>query len=778
MKSINRIFSLSLTLCALVMVGCMDNDFRLEEVSTEVTVGQGETILPLGYLEKKSLGELIPEDVEGLTTDAEGNYHYRFAGEQQHVTVEGIQTTIELPATEQRFFTDYPSFLPEELAHNLDQNYILDANMQGEELLNAHYTIPAGVHITDIEEDSIVHHVEYDLPEHIEAVERIYLKPTAEGDPGARVDAVFNLNSLSVVNGGGSIDLRLDAPAGYEIYDAEGSIASNNELYISRSFAEGEDELRFVFYVAAVENYTQVTDGHMSMPVEIHYHLSYTMDTIAGELALESFPTLKVSSLMEYRDADVVLSDKTLFEHAASESGDVEISNLPAELLSINNISFKEGASSPIELKVSGFDWADTELAEAIMVEASLPEHIRLRASENYDSASNTLTVTLAELREGAAIDVAELDFGQEGLVPEEGRLTLALQPSFKGHFKPHARLKLSALENAPTTLDVRAAMASTMLDIESISGRVDYSYNELSTIDFGMEEPIDLTINGVGLFPVFIINVHNPLTMSAYIDATIYAVNDDQRQEDKALKINDVSVAAASYKEGVIEPTVTTIVLGDKRYAEQYSGPNEIFVECDITKLLLGQLPEKLDLDIVISTPTTEVCTLYAADEYTVMYDYAMEVPLVVDNRFDISYGGEFDGLAETFGDLSEMDIRVGDAAVIANITNTTPLGLELWAELFDKEGNATPAQLVVPDNSPILGSKDGKSEAKSTVRLEFDLPGGELQSLAEVDGIRIRVGAKSAAVGEVKLNKEQYIDLMLQLEVKGGVTIDLETL
>ena len=52
-------YRLLAVVCAFATIACVDDSFRLDNISTEVTVGSGTTTLPLGYLNDKTLGELI-----------------------------------------------------------------------------------------------------------------------------------------------------------------------------------------------------------------------------------------------------------------------------------------------------------------------------------------------------------------------------------------------------------------------------------------------------------------------------------------------------------------------------------------------------------------------------------------------------------------------------------------------------------------------------------------------------------------------------------------------
>ena len=58
-------------LFAFSAVACVDKDFRLDEASMEVTLGQGKTIIPLGYLKEQTIGDLLNtgQAIEGLSIE-------------------------------------------------------------------------------------------------------------------------------------------------------------------------------------------------------------------------------------------------------------------------------------------------------------------------------------------------------------------------------------------------------------------------------------------------------------------------------------------------------------------------------------------------------------------------------------------------------------------------------------------------------------------------------------------------------------------------------------
>ena len=115
-----RLRYLVVALSIFAMTACVDKEFRLDKVSTEVMVGSGTTTIPLGYLEKQKLGDLITvEDVEGLTVDAMGNYSLSFEGEGDEFTVDGINNTFEIEKTITTFSTKYPSWIQQNITGNV-----------------------------------------------------------------------------------------------------------------------------------------------------------------------------------------------------------------------------------------------------------------------------------------------------------------------------------------------------------------------------------------------------------------------------------------------------------------------------------------------------------------------------------------------------------------------------------------------------------------------------------------------------------------------------------
>ena len=113
--------------------------------------------------------------------------------------------------------------------------------------------------------------------------------------------------------------------------------------------------------------------------------------------------------------------------------------------------------------------------------------------------------------------------------------------------------------------------------------------------------------------------------------------------------------------------------------------------------------------------------------------------------------------------------------------MTNTTPLELDADIVLKDANGEVTESQVVIDEDAKICGSSDGVTPAVSVVRLLLDLGNdGRVSNVADIDAIELSLAATSAAAenSSVPLNNDQYIGVKLQIELVGGITIDLEKL
>lgn len=767
------------------MAACIDEGYRLDEVSTEVTLISGKTKLFVGELPEKTLGEWLGEtEVEGLTKEDDGNFTYNFSDERRLYTFDAIERNYSINGIKSSFLVDYPHF-DFDVDAKIDEWSTVETNY---EELTEHY--PQTGTLTEAQAASMPNivanfndtfkgddmHLIFDVPDQIRKVKRVYLNGSEVGSNGARLDLSVDLRGYAGINNGGEGSFKVTLKGGtFQLIDIEGNPLEGNSYSAPFSVAPGAESVEFSVYVQSIEIDADLSADHqLSIPLELDCEMTFSLKPKAGDYDLTMLPHFKLNSEFVVSDVDIIMNDdEVLVEYTPSDSHAVRINNLPNELKAINAIELETGTQ--INFYAEGLEWLGDN-AEKVAVDIVVPEYIILGdgsvAEYTYDKANNRLTTTLDKVNDGLTLAVERLDFGSEGLVPDEdGAVELDLSFNVKAYFVGDHVVRLSSIRH-DEDFEVTTGVEDINLVVEAISGRVDYTYTLEQEFDIKVEELNigEVTVGGVGLSPVITINIENPLTMPLAVDATL---SDDTGRK---LEIGDIELKAATYENGVVVPARSKIVI-----ANQEPNYDCIYVHVDFDELLKGTIPSQLSVKLDVGVDSGEVQTLYIADEFIINYDYSIALPVALNHKLDVSYADEFYGFADLFTQVADYDIHVGDVVLVAEVTNTTPLALMAEAKLLDKDGNEADLKLQFEEGSGrIGGSADGVTPAVSTLRLNVVNRTGtglDIVNLAEVDGISFGVVADSADVDdEVALNENQMVGAKLWLEIDGGLTLDLE--
>lgn len=785
---------LTTVLALMTMVACVDEEFRLDQVSTQVTTGGNVTTIPLGYLEKKNLEEIINlDDLEGLQLDENGNYALTFQGEDQEISVDGIEHTVHIPKTAVTFSTQYPDFELSSEACTINQLFRLTPNF-GTLNIPLHHTIsvPAGYTITTEEELSVREVLQYTVPEHLSAIKRIYLKPQAAGEKGARIELTLDLADLAAINGGGHIDLELIANDGYELYDRKGNtlpvVAHQGNLttyHIAENYpiAAGSEQIEFVIYVASIANVPTITNNLLSIPFELGYRASFDLQTRANTITLKQLPELKINASLQYQDADIVLNEVMLLEHSAlaDKTTSFTIDNLPQEVKSIRQITFSD--HSPLHLFAEGLDWLEETTAEHVIVEATLPSYLTLHAEQQlgYDATTHTLRTNLSKLRHQIPINLDALHFAGEGITPQEGTITMEFTPDIVAYIEQGTETKLSKILH-DKAIQFTAGFDESALEVVSMEGKIAYRYEDTTTIEMGgiQDDKLYLTIANAGVSPVITIQVDNPLTIDAEVSAQITPIFDGVAKQENSIAIDRAVIKAATLVNGSIQRGHTTLVLAEEALRQNYTDPKYTFVACDLGKLLIGEIPDAVVLDFALATNEETVHALHITDSYSVNYSYDVSIPLAFNNDLDITIEETIDGLSDIFADLVEQDISFDGISLIAEVVSTIPVDFTFDATLLTAQGSPSTITLDFPESANrINGSTDGKTETTSTLRISLNMgKNANIKQLAEVDAIRFSLNASRSNEGRCALHAKQYCAQKFMLEIDGHITADLEDL
>ena len=114
MKLKNYAYRCMAVVCAIVAVSCVDEEFSMDKVSKEVSVIDGKTVLPIGSLEKVSLGDLLGSETElpeGIIKNEDGSYELFYELPAANIAPDGFElpTSFDIAASSSSFNIDLPS---------------------------------------------------------------------------------------------------------------------------------------------------------------------------------------------------------------------------------------------------------------------------------------------------------------------------------------------------------------------------------------------------------------------------------------------------------------------------------------------------------------------------------------------------------------------------------------------------------------------------------------------------------------------------------------------
>lgn len=775
--------------CAFVLVACVDDTYRLDEVSTEVTLAGGTTTLPLGKLSPKTIGDLIGDmEVEGLECDSEGNYSFSYSGSGQTIEFDGVADGFTVPGSENRFEVQYPSFnfSMEGVVIDAEDDVVINNDVLADKLPVTAGALPSYLvsSIPNIEgafeksfsgEDM---HLLFDLPEQVDNIRMITFKDIESGHHGAPMHLTVDFNGLAGINGGGSVNFDIELSGGiFRIVDEDNNVVEGTEYKKDYTVEPGAEKLDFVIYVESIENTASLNDKHqLDIPLELSCNMTFDLAVKAGDFDLDDKPHFSLYADFQYGDAEIVMNnDVSLVEYHPEEPQTIKIANLPSELKSVNVIELAE--DTMLNFYAHGLEWLG-DTADMVAVEVVLPEYLVLNAVNGagyeYDKLTHTLSTTMADISDGVQLAIERLDFGSEGLSPDaDGVIALDLSFDINAHFTGSEGIKVSSLIH-DKDLVITTGIEEIELHVKSVSGRVDYtySYEQDFAINMGDFNIGDLYVEGIGLSPVIAIELLNTLTLPLNVEGVL---KDDTTRE---LKLGDIEIKPAVYEGGVVVPTKTTLIIALEERREEFVGQDVVFVAVDFDELLEGSIPSMLSVKLDVGVDSSKVQTLYMAEKFEIKYDYSISLPIALSDKLGVRYSDEFGGLNSVFSQVAEYDVKVGDVTFIAEIENTTPLAFAAEVALIDADGEPVDLDITFEEGyDRINGSKDGVTPAKTTLRINVGGGAGiSVVELAKVDGVIFTLVAESDADGSVAINKNQSVSATLALELSGGITVDVK--
>ncbi|MBR5821953.1 MAG: hypothetical protein IKY51_03790 [Alistipes sp.] len=832
MKLKNYAYRCMAVVCAIVAVACVDEDFSFDKVSKEVSVIDGKTTLPIGSLEKQTLGSLLGADTElpeGFVKNEDGSYTFTDRMEPESAGLGDFDlsqlTSFTLERMASEFEVELPSLSFDAPALKVDaqtpintdiapvQSFLDQVRACGVQVDTNEGTIPEDIDVLlqylwpDFEwpsfetsySETYNDKFTFDVPEQIAGVNKIYFERVEENGPdGAPFRLSVALNGLAGISNGGDVLIKLSMPDNvtFKTNKGDNSVSSYSETI---HVEPGESNIDFEIYFEYIDaSAVEVVDGKFDMELGMTCEIGFKFGTKAGYYNLNQKPTIELYSEFKLKDAEVEFANNaTIMDFELEEPFDIQIPNLPEQIKSINRIDLTDDTA--LNIFINGFD-ALKESGEYIAIDMTLPDFIEFNvpadARYSYDAENHKITTSLAAISDGLEIGFDAIDFG-EGYAPVNGEVALTYQPEIKVYFDSAQTVNImsflpvdEATGEPIRKLDIEAGLDETVVGLESVSANIDLGdmgniNKSISLEDLQELNELPIAIEGSGLSPVIVIEIVNPITLAPEIHAAITPVSGDVRDEENKFAF-DAQIKAAQYVDGEVVPATTKLVLGKSNRAAEYPAEEGYSFHAfdNIESLIKTPVPESIDLSASVVLPNDGLVELHVSDSLDIKFGYSIEMPLAFDNTLGISYEDKvsiLDNGKSPLADVAETEgIKVGDVAIIAEFETTLPLELEVTTTLYDKEGNELPTKIGLTEGGNIVkGSADGVTPEKSTLRLQFNLAdeNGSLKELADIADVGFKIAARcSAADGVVAaLRDEQYIAAELKLEIDGGITVDL---
>ena len=767
-------------LICLVCAGCVDKNIDLAEIEGNIGIHADHLVIPLGTLNDMSLGDILGTELENVNVDSQtGDYSVSFGVEEQSLVIDGADNRFAIPSSKFDVNVEYPSFKLSDTKCTLDTKCFIGGQIGGIELVKGLDIVNpfGGIEIAGVQDGETGYMLDVHVPEYIKRIDRVYVEHDPNL-PGAPLEAVFDFGCISDINGGGTLNVELVLPGDYEVYDDHFNLLKDNRYQIKDlQIAPGTKRVAFTLYIGSIINHHEAEDGELHMPGGLEYHISYNLKTKPGRILVDEIPTLSLKTELVCEDAEILLGAMDLMPYQEFKNT-ISVDSFNEGIKSVKSIDLE---GTVIELFVKGMDWwGDDAVASGalndIFVELTMPQSFKFTLLDNsvgFNSATNTIHATLAQLRNGIKLNLQQIYFGENGIAPgADGKINVDMNLGLRVALADGALIRLKYLQHEGDVA-ISAGYEAADLVVTAVTGRVDFKHEESVSVDIAnLVGDIGLEINGLGVSPVIDFSLSNSLTLPLYVNASIAPVRGGQVAESEVVSIDSFEIKAAKVGENSqVTPTSTVVRLG--KNLEQEAGVTN--VECDLESLFNGALPESLNITLSVATNPNEDMSFVVLPSYAISYGYSFFMPLSFGESLDLTYSGHSTEIGNTVGNLDLGISATGAIALICEVENTTPFNLELDFQMLDSNGNKTPLQILSDNSSIIKGSADGKTPTKSTIKLQLRSDNSNiLDGLKDVADLSYTLHATSAANG-VALNSNQTVSAVIQLEVDGDLNINL---
>ena len=436
----------------------------------------------------------------------------------------------------------------------------------------------------------------------------------------------------------------------------------------------------------------------------------------------------------------------------ALEEFEMDVYNIPEQLVSVKKIELCNNALVELALHAEGFPETIDEITLDFYIHPPIQLHITPVDNsievvrEDYFHVSHTLPCVDGKLDDKLVFRLDYIEFKEPLMRQEDGKLAIFAELDYEGRIDINQEFDLTGWT---PVLDFTVGFHVDQFSVESAQAQVQ------AQID-----PIELSQEIAGL-PDLLTNPNNCfdlryLTLELDIDNTTPA----SLMADFALQ----STFYDGTKSPMIETQESIVIEANKLQHiavtndESYIGQPGYIPELNE---IMYKLPKELNLKATPRIPLSDI-NLKLNSVYNVAIDYALSVPIVFGDDFELSLEGDFGDLGTDIAALSE---NAGAVALSANVVSTLPADIMMEVKPVDVDGNELKGLNIT--GVPI------RLEAQNTTKLNIEIEAAEENELHKLYTLQYKLSAHASGENN-ELRSDQYLQFTdIALSLPQGISI-----
>ena len=816
-----------LSVCLVALCSCVDRDFDLGNLSGDVTVGGEELVLPLATLDPVYVEKLLTEG-DVVKTNEAGDYLIKYTSygenpdkyEQFSMGAITIPTIKDLSPVMQPITFSAPELPSELYLSPIKIDFPIDYPSIGSAVdvakIDVQHELVSGLPISgsgalteatlainpDLAKLNITHQDATHFEAEITVLKEIkyvdFVEFGCDKHPfGAPIEIDFDLNGMTDINGGGTLDIKVNFPQGYYLRDESGvdyPLATHNIISKSITVAEKQRSVKVLAYLHKIDyGGRELTNGILPIKDDITYDVALNLALVPGTYNMSAPPKFTILSDPEYKDVEVIIQD---FDVAPATTPICYSFNGLNSSITIEKAAFSD---APITLKMTGLEWLDVDMG----LELKMPSCMHFDVVSNATmkpSADNTILTTIRQLEQGVALQLKYIDATDTTTCKQEnGQLVLdseAVVSLDLSNLNGHAIMLSRFIPKSPN-VHIVVSVAETNLTIDTANSVVKTVSSE--AFDFNLEDQLPKLSHTIEL-PSQLVSVEEVGIRNAADTTKPVSFAFSVAANGASFPVKKLAVDIAVNLGKLLRPTQATLDAGLVQKSE--NGDYILVVKEDwdtstaITKVVefdaLQNLPPVVDGEMTISQsfPVTgsvaiksgENINLSQASTASVKIDIAVDDIKFTTFKGNLDFGMSAEAMSVDLGELSDLKIDIGALTVnpvlkvkVAENTSGIPLYASAKLKLIDAAGN-TFSEIESP-TAPI--AKSGPTTiVLSTPKNEAAYKGEGVTFVAMEELSKILEGgipAKILADINVVSNKEELNSLDLA-NIENGVKIDYQ--